>query len=91
MAGGDPPVHDDPATPTRDLAIFVAGFADADLPAAIRERTTDILLDAVACALAGHAGDETAQVEPVARARWAAPATARSSAARRCRPSARRC
>jgi len=56
------------ASPTRDLATFVAGFDFADLPHATLERTKDIVLDAVACALAGHAGDETAQVEPVARA-----------------------
>jgi 2-methylcitrate dehydratase PrpD len=57
-----------PAAPTRELAEFAVRLRFEDLPPAIVERTKDILLDAVGCAIAGHEGDETSQIEPVARA-----------------------
>jgi 2-methylcitrate dehydratase PrpD len=55
-------------TPTRDLAAFVVGLRYEDLPSHVVRRAKDILLDTVACAIAGHQGDETAQIEFVARA-----------------------
>jgi 2-methylcitrate dehydratase PrpD len=56
------------SSPSRTLAEFAANLRYSDLPTRVVERTKDILLDAVGCALAGHEGDETAQIEPVARA-----------------------
>ncbi len=53
---------------TRELATFVADLRYADLPTRVVERTKDLLLDAVASAIAGHQGDETGQVEATARA-----------------------
>src|SRR5215208_3315770 len=55
-------------TPTRDLAAFVADLTYDDLPTHIRERVGDLTLDAVASALAGQQGDETAQVRALATA-----------------------
>src|SRR3984893_4614815 len=54
--------------PTRELASFGVSLRYEDLPLRIVERTKDILLDAVGCAIAGDEGEETSQVEPVARA-----------------------
>ncbi|MBV9173841.1 MAG: MmgE/PrpD family protein [Chloroflexi bacterium] len=56
------------STPSRQLADFVANFRFEDLPEHARERTRAIFLDAIGCALAGHEGDETGQIEPVATA-----------------------
>ena len=50
---------------TGTLARFAAGLDYADIPERTRERTKDLLLDALACALAGHAGEDTAKVERV--------------------------
>ncbi|MBI2755551.1 MAG: MmgE/PrpD family protein [Chloroflexi bacterium] len=55
------------ATPTSDLAAFVAGLRLEDVPSRVRERAKDILLDSVGSAIAGHHGDETAQVTALAR------------------------
>jgi 2-methylcitrate dehydratase PrpD len=55
------------ATPSRRLAEWAAAIDAADIPARVRQRTADILLDTVASALAGRHGDETAMVESVAR------------------------
>ena len=55
-------------SPTRELAEFVVKLRYEDLPARVVERTKDIILDAVGCAVAGHDGDETGQVEATARA-----------------------
>jgi 2-methylcitrate dehydratase PrpD len=55
-------------TPSRELAAFVVGLRYEDLPPHVVERTKDILLDTVACAIAGHQGEETGQIEAVARA-----------------------
>jgi len=54
--------------PTRTLAEFFAGLRYEALPASVRERVTDIILDTVASALAGRHGDETAQIEALATA-----------------------
>lgn len=56
------------AHPTQDLAAFFADLRYDALPAAVRERVTDIVLDTVANAIAGRHGDETAQVEALASA-----------------------
>lgn len=56
------------AQPTKDLAAFLAGLRYDSLPAAVRERVIDIVLDTVASAIAGRLGDETAQVEALATA-----------------------
>jgi len=56
------------AQPTRELAGFFADLRYDSLPAAVRERVTDIVLDTVASALAGRHGDETAQIEALADA-----------------------
>ena len=47
---------------TATLARFAAELAYEDIPERIRERTKDLLLDAVACALAGHRGEDTPKV-----------------------------
>jgi aconitate decarboxylase len=54
--------------PTRILADFFSGLRYEALPAAVKDRVTDIVLDTVASALAGRRGDETAQIEALARA-----------------------
>jgi 2-methylcitrate dehydratase PrpD len=54
--------------PTKDLAAFFAEFCYESLPAAVRERVIDIILDTVASAIAGRRGDETAQIEALASA-----------------------
>ncbi|HEV7666454.1 MAG TPA: MmgE/PrpD family protein [Chloroflexota bacterium] len=56
------------STPTRDLTDFVVNLRFEDIPEGVLERAKDIVLDAIGCAIAGHEGDETSQVEPVARA-----------------------
>jgi len=55
-----------PAEPTQALAHFAAGLSYDDIPAAAREHCKNLLIDALACALAGHQGEETAQVEALA-------------------------
>ncbi len=55
-------------TPTSDLARFVAALQYEDIPAAIRERVKDILLDTLASALAGQRGDEVKQIRALAGA-----------------------
>jgi 2-methylcitrate dehydratase PrpD len=52
--------------PTKDLATFFADLRYESLPAAVRERVVDIVLDTVASAIAGRRGDETAQIETLA-------------------------
>jgi 2-methylcitrate dehydratase PrpD len=47
---------------TEHLARFAASLTYADLPPTVREHCKDLLLDTLACALAGHAGEETGQV-----------------------------
>jgi len=55
-------------TATQDLARFASALRYDDIPGAVREKCKDILLDTVACALAGHAGEETGQVSRFAGA-----------------------
>src|ERR1051326_38347 len=54
--------------PTQALAQFAASLTYDAIPVAAREHTKDLLLDALACALAGHQGEETSQVEALAAA-----------------------
>lgn len=56
------------AHPTQDLAEFLADLRYESLPASVRERVTDIVLDTVASAIAGRHGEETAQIEALALA-----------------------
>ena len=56
------------ATPTADLARFIAGLAYEDIPATVRERVKDYILDAIASALAGNHGDEVKQIRALAQA-----------------------
>lgn len=56
------------ATPTTELAHFIAGLQYEDLPVAIRERVKDIILDTLASAIAGRQGHESPQVRALARA-----------------------
>src|SRR5215831_4453356 len=56
------------AEATQVLAQFAAGLSYDDIPAAAREHCKNLLLDALACALAGHKGEETSQVEALAAA-----------------------
>src|SRR5262245_17124232 len=47
---------------TQALAQFAATLAYEDIPPSAREHTRNLLLDAVACAIAGDRGEETHQV-----------------------------
>ncbi len=55
-------------TPSADLAAFIAGLHYEQMPAAIRERVKDYILDAIASALAGTHGDEVKQIRALAAA-----------------------
>src|SRR5499433_70004 len=57
-----------PQEPTQALAGFAAGLRYDDLPDKSREHCRLMLLDALACALAGHQGEETHQVATLAAA-----------------------
>jgi 2-methylcitrate dehydratase PrpD len=52
---------------TATLAAWAASVTASDIPGRTRTRTAHLLLDTVASALAGRHGDETAQIEAVAR------------------------
>lgn len=54
-------------TATDTLASFVSSIVYEDIPAAVRDRVREILLDTFASALAGKAGDEVAQIDTLAR------------------------
>jgi 2-methylcitrate dehydratase PrpD len=56
------------ATPTVELARFVAELKYEDLPPRVRERVKDLLLDAIASAIAGKYGEETKQIRALAAA-----------------------
>ncbi len=45
--------------PTQALARFAATLQYDDIPERVREYCKNLLLDALACALAGHLGEET--------------------------------
>jgi len=53
---------------TQVLARFAATLRYEDLPESVREHCKNLLLDALACALAGHRGEETGQVAALAAA-----------------------
>src|SRR5262249_58684383 len=52
---------------TEHLARFAASVKYEDIPASAREYCKDILLDTVACAFAGHLGEETDQIARFAK------------------------
>lgn len=54
------------ATPTAELARFVAGLNYEAIPDRTRERVKDIVLDTLASAIAGRHGDESKQVRALA-------------------------
>ncbi len=51
---------------TEVLAEFAASLRYEDLPESVRNHCKHLLLDALACALAGHQGEETHQLEALA-------------------------
>jgi 2-methylcitrate dehydratase PrpD len=55
-----------PSSVTQDLARFAATLTYDRIPERAREHCKNLLLDAVACALAGHQGEETHQVAALA-------------------------
>lgn len=54
--------------PTHALASFAAGIEYDEIPPRVREYTKVLLLDALACAVAGHQGEETPQIAKFASA-----------------------
>ncbi len=54
--------------PTRILAEFAVRLRFDDLPERSREHCKNLILDALACAFAGHQGEETGQVRAMASA-----------------------
>ncbi|HJY79269.1 MAG TPA: MmgE/PrpD family protein [Burkholderiales bacterium] len=56
------------ATPSAELARFVAGLTYESLPPRVEERVKDILLDTLASAIAGRQGDESKQIRALAAA-----------------------
>ena len=56
------------ARPTSELARFVAGLSYEAIPERTHERIKDILLDALASAIAGRQGDESKQIRALAAA-----------------------
>lgn len=63
------------AKPTEELARFAAEVGYEDLPASARDHARHLLLDAIACALAGDFGQETASYARFARAAGGAGST----------------
>src|SRR5215468_5569581 len=57
-----------PQEATQALAQFAASLRYEDLPQDVRDYCKNVLLDTLACALAGHQGEETHQVEALASA-----------------------
>ena len=55
------------AETTQVLAQFAATLRYDDLPQRVREHCKNLLLDALACAVAGHRGEETGQVAALGR------------------------
>jgi len=53
---------------THVLAEFAATLSYEDVPARVREHCKNLILDALACAVAGHRGEETGQVAALASA-----------------------
>jgi len=50
------------------LAQFAASLRYEDLPAAVKDHCKNVLLDTLACAVAGHLGEETPQIAALASA-----------------------
>src|SRR5258707_6153540 len=61
-------VHHMSEEATAALAEFAASLTYAAIPERLRDRCKDLLLDALACAVAGHAGEETHQVAALSSA-----------------------
>jgi 2-methylcitrate dehydratase PrpD len=57
-----------PGEATGVLAAFAASLTYEAIPERVREYCKDLLLDALACAMAGHAGEETHQVAALSSA-----------------------
>ena len=55
-----------PEEATQVLAQFAAALTYEQLPDRVKEHCKNLLLDALACALAGHQGEETHQVAALA-------------------------
>jgi 2-methylcitrate dehydratase PrpD len=53
---------------TRVLAQFAASLRYEDLPVRVTDHCKNVLLDTLACAVAGHLGEETAQIASLAAA-----------------------
>ena len=51
---------------TQTLAQFAAALRYDDLPPRVREHCKNLLLDALACAVAGRLGEETGQIAALA-------------------------
>ena len=60
--------NDTTQEPTQVLANFAASLRYEDLPERVREHCKNLLLDALACAVAGGHGEETAQMAALAAA-----------------------
>src|ERR1700723_3841316 len=56
------------AEPTQALAQFAAALRYEDIPPRVREHCKTLLLDALACAVAGRLGEETGQIAALASA-----------------------
>lgn len=54
--------------PTQELARFAATLTYDAIPERVREHCKNVLLDTVACAVAGHQGEETGQIGALAAA-----------------------
>src|SRR5438128_5195872 len=57
-----------PAETTQVLAEFSAALTYDAIPERVREYCKDVLLDTLACAVAGHQGDETHQIAALSSA-----------------------
>ena len=57
-----------PTEPTGILAEFAAGLSLESIPDGVRKSCKILILDALACALAGHQGEETGQLTAMAAA-----------------------
>ena len=51
---------------TEVLAGFAASLQYDDLPVQVRDHCKNVLLDTLACAVAGHRGEETPQIAAIA-------------------------
>jgi 2-methylcitrate dehydratase PrpD len=60
--------HASAGTPTEQLASFISDFDLDTAPDFVRQKASDMLLDAVASTIAGRHGDEVSQVTGAARA-----------------------